>query len=89
MAATQTKLEKSDETIELELAVMTVLRGNPNIPTYEAFREAFANHLTASSFAIRMPWVAWAVRPINPIANRKHGGIFIFTNGILPNCPWL
>ena len=38
--------EKSDEIIELEVAVMSVLSANPKVGTYEAFREAFSSYLT-------------------------------------------
>lgn len=48
---TISKTTKTDEVIELEQAVMTVLWANPTTSTFDEFRRLFSEHLTnVSSF---------------------------------------
>lgn len=47
---TNNKTTKTDEVIELEQAIMTVLWANPKTPTFADFRRLFTEHLTKVCF---------------------------------------
>lgn len=47
---TNNKTTKTDEVVELEQAIMTVLWANPETPTFDEFRRLFSDHLTKVCF---------------------------------------
>ncbi len=47
---TNNKTTKTDEVIELEQAITTVLWANPKTPTFAEFRRLFSEHLTKVCF---------------------------------------
>jgi hypothetical protein len=47
---TNNKTTKTDEVVELEQAIMTVLWANPKATTFDEFRRLFSEHLTKVCF---------------------------------------